>query len=34
LKNNFKDELQKKVDASNKKLEEIFDKKQVDIMSV
>ena len=32
--NNFKEELQKKVDASNKKLEEIFNKKQTDIMSV
>jgi ribosome recycling factor len=31
---NYKEELQKKVDASNKKLEEIFDKKQIDIMSV
>lgn len=31
---NFKGELQKKVDASNKKLEEIYDKKEVDIMSI
>lgn len=32
--NNFKEELQKKVDASNKNLEEVYAKKEVDIMSV
>ncbi|MFT7327959.1 MAG: ribosome recycling factor [Crocinitomicaceae bacterium] len=31
---NFKDELQKLVDASNKSLEEIYDKKENSIMSV
>lgn len=33
-KNNFKDELQKKVDATNKNLEDIYAKKEQDIMSV
>ena len=33
-KNRFKEELQKMVDTSNKKLEEIFNKKETDIMSV
>lgn len=33
-KNNFKDDLQKKVDASNKKLEEIYSAKEADVMSV
>lgn len=33
-KNQFKDDLQKKVDQSNKNLESLFDKKEADIMSV
>ncbi|MFT6361211.1 MAG: ribosome recycling factor [Candidatus Paceibacteria bacterium] len=32
--NNFKEELEKKVSASNKKLEEIFNTKETDIMAV
>ncbi len=32
--NNFKEELQKKVDATNKNLEDIYSKKEADIMSV
>lgn len=33
-KNNFKDDLQKKVDQTNKNLEEIYSKKEADIMSI